>query len=104
MLDGVLYELGVGLQLQEFHYGIFVASNRPPGYAKPIGYFFHGMPFGQELNDFPLPRSRLRDEFTRSRGAQGDIGQAFRDAGRYVGTTLQNLIDGSGQLQSRCLL
>src|SRR5258706_6819416 len=47
VLDGVLYQIGVGLQLQEFHHAVFVRCNSPCGDFQCGSYFFHGAPFRQ---------------------------------------------------------
>jgi hypothetical protein len=39
--DGVLHKLGVGLQVQEFHCGVFVAGNSATGNLQFEGYLFH---------------------------------------------------------------
>ena len=71
LFDGEAEEFGIVGEAEVLHDAVFVKGDGTGGYIEDGGGFFHGVAFGEELEDFALARSEDAANFGGARLASG---------------------------------
>src|SRR5579859_141538 len=77
LFDGETEEFGIVGEAEVLHDAVFVKGDGAGGDVEDGGGFFHGVAFGEELQDFALARRQYPSKLLGSRFARGEFSQSF---------------------------
>src|SRR5882757_2198926 len=77
LFDGEAEEFGIVGEAEVLHDAVFVKGDGASGYVEDGGGFFHGVAFGEELQDFALARRQHAANLLGPRFARGEFPQSF---------------------------
>src|SRR5215472_7187683 len=100
VFHGELDEFSVALEVQYFHYAIFVESDGTRGQGQYGSDFLHRLTFSQELQNFDLTRSQSLFRRFGFAGTDKGFVDKFLDFGSHIGAAAQNLTDALQQFRS----
>src|SRR5271166_6622414 len=101
MLEGILHQLGAGLQAEVFHNRVFVEGHGARGQMEEVRDFLHRAAFREELQHFALTLGELFHARLYGLAKEDTEGHALGDQRRDVGLARERLLDGGEQLSRR---